>query len=71
METKIIKVNPKQIKLLEVNARFMKAEEFRKLIENVKRDGCLTQLPFCCKNEKGELVVLSGNHRVQAAIEAG
>lgn len=71
METKIIRINPKQIKLLEVNARFMKAEEFRKLVDNVKRDGCLTQLPFCCKNAKGELVVLSGNHRVQAAIEAG
>lgn len=47
METKIIKVNPKELKLLELNARFMKANEFKKLVSNVKRDGCLTQLPFC------------------------
>lgn len=71
METKIIKINPKEIKLLELNARFMKATEFKKLVENVKRDGCLTQLPFCAYNEKNELEVLSGNHRVQAAIQAG
>lgn len=71
METKVIKVNPKEIKLLEVNARFMKADEFQKLVENVKRDGCLTQLPFCVYNDDWELEVLSGNHRVQAAIEAG
>ena len=71
METKVIKVNPKDIKLLEVNARFMKADEFQMLVNNVKRDGCLTQLPFCCYNDEWELEVLSGNHRVQAAIEAG
>lgn len=71
METKVIKVNPKEIKLLEVNARFMKADEFQKLVENVKRDGCLTQLPFCVYNDNWELEVLSGNHRVQAAIAAG
>lgn len=71
METKVIKINPREIKLLEVNARFMKADEFQRLVENVKRDGCLTQLPFCAYNEDWELEVLSGNHRVQAAIEAG
>jgi len=71
METKVIKINPKEIKLLELNARFMKADEFQKLVENVKRDGCLTQLPFCCYNDDWELEVLSGNHRVQAAIAAG
>lgn len=71
METKIIKINPRDIKLLEVNARFMTADEFQRLVANVKRDGCLTQLPFCVINENGEIEVLSGNHRVQAAIEAG
>lgn len=71
METKVIKVNPRDIKLLEVNARFMTADEFGKLVENVKRDGCLTQLPFCVYNDDWELEVLSGNHRVQAAIAAG
>ena len=71
METKVIRVNPKEIKLVEVNARFMTADGFQRLVENIKRDGCLTQLPFCVYNDNWELQVLSGNHRIQAAIEAG
>lgn len=71
METKIITVNPREVKLLELNARFMKAEEFQLLVDNVKRDGRLTSVPFCCYTPDWELEVLSGNHRVQAAIEAG
>ena len=71
METKIITVNPKELKLLEVNARYMKAEEFNQLVENIKRDGVLSSVPFCCYDEDWNLEVLSGNHRVQAAIAAG
>lgn len=72
METKVITVDPRSLKLLELNARFMKQDEFQKLVANVKRDGCLTQLPFVCKDpEERKWLVLSGNHRVQASIEAG
>lgn len=71
METKILKINPRELKLLKLNARYMKADEFRKLVNNVKKDKCLTQLPFCCKDEDGKWLVLSGNHRVKASIEAG
>lgn len=71
METKIIKVDPRELKLLEVNARFMKADEYQRLVANVKRDGCLTQLPFCCLDDDWNWVVLSGNHRVKASIDAG
>lgn len=48
----------------------MEADEFNRLVRNVKRDGCLTQLPFVYR-KNGNLIVLSGNHRVQAAIKAG
>lgn len=71
MKTEIISVNPKDIKLLEVNARYMKHEEFNKLVNNIKRDKALTSVPFCCLDKDGKWLVLSGNHRVQAAIEAG
>lgn len=71
MRTKIIKINPKELKPLEVNARYMKHEEFNKLVSNVKRDGKLTSVPFCCLDDDGRWLILSGNHRVQAAIEAG
>lgn len=59
------------LRLLEENARFMKHETFQALVANLRRDGVLTQLPFACKMPDGVYEVLSGNHRVQAAIEAG
>lgn len=57
--------------LLEKNARFMRVEQFRRLVENIKRDGCLTSIPFAVRQDSGRYLILSGNHRVQAAKEAG
>ncbi len=71
METEIIKIDPRKIKLLEVNARYMKPEEYEKLVSNIKKDGQLTSVPFCYFNEDNEIEVLSGNHRVMASIDAG
>ena len=71
MEIRIIDINPFELKLLDVNARYMKHETFKQLCENVKRDGALTSVPFACKDDEGKYVVLSGNHRVMAAREAG
>ena len=71
METEIIKIDPRKIKLLEVNARYMKPEEYEKLVSNIKKDGKLTSVPFCYYNEDNEIKVLSGNHRVMASIDAG
>lgn len=48
------------------NARFMPAGEFNQLTANIKKDGVMTTVPLI-----HEGVVLSGNHRVQAAIAAG
>jgi len=57
---------------LEQNARFMRHETFQQLVANLKRDGRLTSTPFVWLNEeRGGLEILSGNHRVAAAIEAG
>jgi ParB-like chromosome segregation protein Spo0J len=44
----------------------MKAPQFKRLVENIRRDGVLTQLPLVYRGR-----ILSGNHRVRAAIEAG
>lgn len=66
IETRVIKTNLKSLKLLEVNARYMEPKAFQKLVDNIKRDQVLTSTPLVYKNE-----VLSGNHRVQAAIKAG
>ena len=43
---------------------------FSQLVENIRRDGCLTSVPLVCDDD-GKLEVLSGNHRVMAAIKAG
>jgi len=60
-----------EIDFLEKNARFMTKEQFAALTHNVKADGALTSIPLCYLQENGRLLVLSGNHRIKAAIEAG
>lgn len=70
IETEVVSADPRTLLLLEKNARFMKASVFQRLVENIKRDGVLTQLPFAVREGEG-LRILSGNHRVMAAIEAG
>lgn len=68
---KIDVVNPKDIQLLDKNARYMSHDMFQNLVGNVKKDGALSSLPLCWRRSDGALIVLSGNHRVQAATHAG
>ena len=56
--------------LLEKNARFMRVEQYRRLVDNIKRDGCLTSVPFAIRHGD-RYTILSGNHRVKAAGDAG
>lgn len=62
---------PGDLKLLEKNARYMKTEQFKALVENIKQDGNLSSLPLCYREKDGRLRVLSGNHRIMAARKAG
>ncbi len=71
MKTRIVRIDPKELRLIEVNARYMRHEEYRLLVNNIKRDGKLTSVPFACLDEDGKYLVLSGNHRTMAAIDAG
>nr|BDD45304.1 hypothetical protein 24 [bacterium] len=54
----------------EENARYMTADQMRRLTDNLSRDNALTSV-VCVYPEKQKLTVLSGNHRVEAAIAAG
>jgi hypothetical protein len=64
--------DPRELTLLDLNARFLPHEQFRQLVENIRRDGCLTSTPLVWNDaETGRRIVLSGNHRTMAAIEAG
>lgn len=73
MDTEIIKVDPRKLVLLETNARFMRHEQYQQLVANVRKDGALTSVPLVAPLESDPTrdEVLSGNHRTQAAIDAG
>jgi len=68
---KLAVVSVDEVEFLEKNARFMRYETFQNLVNNIKADGGLSSVPFCVKTEEGKYRILSGNHRVKAAIEAG
>lgn len=68
--TRIITLPPQSLRLLAKNARYMRHEVYAQLVANIRRDGKLTSVPFAfC--DGGTYTVLSGNHRVRAAIDAG
>lgn len=67
----LMAVEPSSLSLLKDNARFFKRETFRQLRDNIAADRRLSSVPLCYRHDDGRLEVLSGNHRVQASIEAG
>lgn len=64
-------VDPRIPQPAEKNARFMRGETFRQLVANIQRDRGLTSLPFCWRDSDGLYHILSGHHRIEAAIAAG
>ena len=68
---KLYMARASEIEFLDKNARYMTKEQFESLTRNIKTDGGLTSLPLCYRQENGRLLVLSGNHRLKAAINAG
>ena len=72
LEIEVRKVPLKALKARDKNARFMTTEQIRRLSDNLKRDGALTGTVLVywpASEERGE--ILSGHHRVEAAINAG
>jgi hypothetical protein len=70
MKTKIENVKINDIELLKKNARVMPKEKFNVLVDNLKKDGSLTSVPLCVRDGE-KYIVISSNHRVMAAKEAG
>jgi hypothetical protein len=69
---KLAFVSKDELAFLEKNARFMTNSTFSKLVSNIKKDKQLASVPLCYRRpEDGKYLVLSGNHRLQAAISAG
>lgn len=65
----IARVSISDIKEQDINARIMKPEMFKQLVDNIKKRGQLESLPLCALLEKIEII--SGHHRIRAAREAG
>lgn len=70
LNTEIKRLPLKDLRKQELNARFMRGETFRTLVENLRKDGVLTSVPTVRWVDDG-YKILSGHHRVAAAIEAG
>ena len=64
---KIAEVQLSDIKLVKKNAHFMQQDTFNALVNNIRRDGQLSSVPFCVRHSDGSYTVVSGNHRTQAA----
>jgi hypothetical protein len=58
------------LKAQHINARYMKSDMFRQLVANLQKDGTLTSVPLVRPDGDGHRI-LSGHHRIAAAIEAG
>ena len=67
---KLALVDPASLKELDKNAHYMTHETFQNLVANIQRDGALASVPFCWYDGE-RFHVLSGNHRVKAAVAAG
>lgn len=63
-------VKPESVRLLKKNARYMDNPTFAQLVDNVSQDKNLTSIPLCIRQEDGSLLVISGNHRIEAAVLA-
>ncbi len=69
---KVYLASADEIDYLDKNARYMTKEQFGSLTANIQKDKALSSVPLVYrKPEDGRLLVLSGNHRIKAAVEAG
>jgi len=65
-------VNFRDIKETELNAQEMNDTDFKRLVENLKRDKVLTSAPLIMREEgKNKYKCISGHHRIKAGIKAG
>lgn len=54
-----------------INAQEMNEQDFKRLVQNIKRDGILTTSPLLMRqNGKNKFMCVSGHHRIRAGIKA-
>ncbi len=65
LATAVVRVKLTDLKLIDKNARYMSGVTFNRLVENIRKDGCLTSLPLV--HRKGEAMMLSDTSNTSAA----
>lgn len=70
IETEVRLVDPRSLRPAPENARFMTAQQQKRLNDNITADGALTSVPLIYQ-DGDVLEILSGHHRIDAAIAAG
>lgn len=70
---RLLYVRYADLKEQDVNANVMPAGMFNALVANVRKNGSLESLPLCATRATSPTVVevVSGHHRVRAALQAG
>lgn len=64
--------DPSTLREQDINAQVMNPHLFDQLTENVKTRGQLESLPYCYQYQgEGTIEIISGHHRVRAAVAAG
>lgn len=68
----VVVLDFEDLKEQDVNAQVMSPKDFDRLTENIRTRGALESLPFCAQpGGQGEIQIVSGHHRVRAALAAG
>lgn len=68
----IAKVPASHIREQDINARIMKTEMQKQLIDNIKKRGQLESLPFCALTQDDtKIEIVSGHHRIRSGKDAG
>ncbi|MEV7413318.1 ParB N-terminal domain-containing protein [Streptomyces althioticus] len=71
---RLVQRDPRRLTRLQVNAHYQTKEEYDRLVANIQADGCLTSIPLIYgagEYAEGEELIVSGNHRCDASVEAG
>ena len=71
VETRIEKRELRELKPSDTNARRMSRFMYERLVENLRADGDLTSTPLVHEYKDGTTRIVSGHHRIRAAMEAG
>jgi len=64
-------LNVRDIEESPLNAQIMNDNDFKRLVSNIKKDGCLTSSILVMEQEGKKFMCISGHHRVRASLKAG